>query len=138
MCYFKINKKPMYYLELTSENKKGFLILYAKGMISVITMSKFEEKVHYVLREREDIIFDFEGVNYISTAGLIGLISLNDRLKEQNRDLLISGLQGFVKNIFEITNLIKYLKTYESIDRAIEEFDSINIDGNDFEKNINQ
>lgn len=86
--------------------KKGSeLTLKIAGRIDTVTASQLEAVLHESLVDVEDIIFDFEGVSYISSAGLRVILSV---LHRQN-SMKIIHVNDVVMEVFEITGFADIL-----------------------------
>lgn len=86
--------------------KKGSeLTLKITGRIDTVTASQLEAVLHESLVDVDDIIFDFEGVSYISSAGLRVILSV---LHRQN-SMKIIHVNDVVMEVFEITGFTDIL-----------------------------
>lgn len=86
--------------------KKGSeLTLKITGRIDTVTASQLEAVLHESLVDVDDIIFDFKGVNYISSAGLRVILSV---LHRQN-SMKIIHVNDVVMEVFEITGFTDIL-----------------------------
>ena len=86
--------------------KKGSeLTLKITGRIDTVTASQLEAVLHESLVDVDDIIFDFKGVNYISSAGLRVILSV---LHRQN-SMKIIHVNDVVMEVFEITGFADIL-----------------------------
>jgi anti-sigma B factor antagonist len=54
-----------------------------------------------------DFHFDFSGLDYIDSSGLGVLISIQKRAAKNGGKVHVTGLQGLVKELFELTRLVK-------------------------------
>jgi anti-sigma B factor antagonist len=71
---------------------------------SAILREKFLEQIK---QGKNDFLLDFSNVNYIDSSGLGVLVSMEKRSKEKNGKVVLRGLSGEVKKIFELTRLTK-------------------------------
>ena len=86
--------------------KKGSELTFKiTGRIDTVTASQLEAVLHESLVDVEDIIFDFKGVNYISSAGLRVILSV---LHRQN-SMKIIHVNDVVMEVFEITGFTDIL-----------------------------
>lgn len=86
--------------------KKGSeLTLKIIGRIDSVTAQQLEAVLHESLVDVDDIIFDFEGVSYISSAGLRVILSV---LHRQN-SMKIIHVNDVVMEVFEITGFTDIL-----------------------------
>ena len=75
------------------------------GRIDTVTAQQLETVLHESLNDVEDVIFDFEGVSYISSAGLRVILSV---LHSQN-SMKIIHVNDVVMEVFEITGFVDIL-----------------------------
>ena len=68
------------------------------------------------------IILNMSGTEYISSLFLAVLIDVKNRLSNLQGDLKIANVNRLVRNLMEITNLVRKIEIYDSIDLAIESF----------------
>ncbi|WLR51857.1 STAS domain-containing protein [Bacillus tianshenii] len=89
------------------ENEDG-IIFVLSGKIYADEATILREKIlEYLENSNQHIICDLTGVTYIDSAGLGVLVAVHKRTKENNRTLIIKGLNGMVKEMFELTRLTK-------------------------------
>lgn len=58
--------------------------------------------------------FDFRGLEYISSAGLRSLLVAAKQLKAKQGELVFSGLQGPVRDVFKISGFYSIFKVVEN------------------------
>lgn len=63
---------------------------------------------------------DLSGVEYISSAGLRSLLVLGKRIKAKGGTLLLVGLQGMVKEVFDISGFAALFPVHASHEEALE------------------
>lgn len=78
------------------------------GSLYVNEATILREKMLEHIREGQlEFLLDFAGVEYIDSSGLGVLVSMHKRVREQNGKIVLRGLNGEVKKIFELTRLTK-------------------------------
>ena len=83
------------------ENK---LTLILDGRLDTNTAPEFEKTLNESLENVKALVFDFSGLEYISSAGLRLLLTAKKRMSS-NGSMKIVGVKGAVLDIFEITGL---------------------------------
>lgn len=79
------------------------LTISVEGRLDLNSAPELEKKIE-LQDEVENLIFDFEKLEYISSAGLRVVLTLQDIM--QNRGtMIIKNLNDDVKEVFEITGL---------------------------------
>ena len=88
----KINK--------TVENGKAVLTL--EGRLDTVTAPETESAVKEILPAITELTFDFQKLEYISSAGLRVLLSAQKAMNAQGK-MTVTGVNETVMEIFEIT-----------------------------------
>lgn len=89
----------------------GVVHVKLTGSIYVETASIMREKLlHQLDKGYKDFVIDFEHVDYIDSSGLGVLISIQKRSLQSGGDIVIKNLKGNVKELFELTRLVKVFK----------------------------
>lgn len=60
--------------------------------------------------EKNTLILDFSNVDYLSSAALGKIITVNKKLKEKNSFLILKNMNADIHEIFVITRLDKFFK----------------------------
>lgn len=71
---------------------------------------------------RHKIILDFTNVEYLSSAALGKLITLEKKVKSVNGQLRLCGIRPMIYEVFAITQLDKMFKIFEDQERALDGF----------------
>jgi len=99
-----------------TEKTPGVFSFSPVGSIDTNTYGLLEEKVNFILKGfTKTLIFDMEGVNYISSAGIRVIFKAQKSLKQKDGQFLMTNLQPQVKKVFEIINALPTLKVFSSI-----------------------
>lgn len=104
------------------EESKVGNILVAKvleGRIVADVAPRFKSQLaEYVSQGNRSIVLDLGSVNFIDSSGLGALVS---SLKSMGKDgdLVVSGAQGSVAGMFQLTRMDKVFRMYENSDAAV-------------------
>ena len=86
-----------------SKTKNGTKLTVAlEGRVDTTNASEFENEVKTALDGIDELILDFTKLNYISSAGLRVLLSLQKTMNTQGT-MKITGVNETVSDIFEVT-----------------------------------
>lgn len=89
----------------------GIVHVTLTGSIYVETAAVLREKLlFYIDGGYKHFIIDFAQVDYIDSTGLGVLISIHKRSVELGGEVVIRELKGNVKELFELTRLVKVFK----------------------------
>jgi len=98
---------------------KGLLVS-VKGRLDAVTSPDFEKEMDQCLAVGETVfLFDLEGLEYISSAGLRSILSITKKLKARNGKIVLASLQNIVREVFEISGFSKILTIYPSREEAL-------------------
>lgn len=87
------------------------LFVTVNGRIDTVTAPEFEAGVKPYLDGVTDLTIDFKEVNYVSSAGLRVLLSLQKKMMTQGEMKLVNVSEA-VNDVFEVTGFDEIL-TYE-------------------------
>ncbi len=71
---------------------------------------------------RQKIVLDFTNVEYMSSAALGKLITMDKKVKAAGGKLRLCSIRSDIKEVFKITRLDKLFKITDDRDKAIEGF----------------
>ncbi len=96
------------------------LIVSVTGKMDVRTSPELEQVISTQVKDLDKtLILDFEELNYISSAGLRVVLLAAKQIKANRHELLISGLKGTVKDVFELSGFYSIFKIAETIDDVL-------------------
>ena len=107
-------------MELTIRKENGVVVASVKGRINAVTAPDFENQVLESIGEDENIlIINLNELEYISSAGLRVILATAKKLKAKQGDILLSGLQGAVKEVFELSGFHSIFKIFDTEKEAL-------------------
>ncbi len=71
---------------------------------------------------RQKIVLDFTNVEYLSSAALGKLITMDKKVKASGGKLRLCAIRSDIKEVFKITRLDKLFQILDSRDKAVEGF----------------
>ena len=103
---------------------KEVAVFQVSGHLDGHTYPEFETRLNGLVDSGlYHIVIDFEGLNYISSAGLGVLLSAHTRVREHNGDLKIASLSQKTMRLFDLLGFSHVLNVYEGPDEAVEAFE---------------
>jgi len=106
-------------MEIEKKQEQEVAVASVKGRIDAVSSPEFEKEMAELIAEGNNIlILDLVGLDYISSAGLRTIITITKKIKERDGKLLISGLKGMVKEVFEISGFNAIIPIFESVESA--------------------
>ncbi|MBN1268454.1 MAG: STAS domain-containing protein [Kiritimatiellae bacterium] len=98
-------------------------VLHLDGSLDAYSFPRLEASLNG-LREgnRNRVILDCAGLDYISSAALGALIGFARRARENNGDLKLVKLSPKIYNIVELLGFHKILEIHSELDQAVKSF----------------
>ncbi len=107
-------------MEVLVSDKKDYSVITLKGRMDATTVARFEEVCTATLEKNfSKIIINLEELEYISSAGLRGILLMEKLSKKHNTMLVFYGLQHMVKEVFDISGFTAILKICDTYDSAV-------------------
>jgi anti-anti-sigma factor len=87
----------------------------AASMLDAVNVSQFGKELNEFVRkhDRVNLLLDFAGVNYLSSAVLSELLSAQERCDATGGGLRLCSLNHEIKKVFEISNLDQVFMIYD-------------------------
>ncbi|MDD5270251.1 MAG: STAS domain-containing protein [Candidatus Omnitrophica bacterium] len=107
-------------LKVNSEKKPGDVFVFSlNGSIDSDTYKELDDRISPVLNGgAKVIIFDMDGVEYVSSMGLNTIFKIQRTLDKSNGTFMMTNVQPQVKKVFEIVKALPSMKVFESIEEA--------------------
>ena len=83
----------------TEENK---LIVKVEGRLDTATAPELEQELNDAIDEAEELVFDLEGLEYLSSAGLRILLASQKKMAAKG-GMKVTNVNDVIMEIFEIT-----------------------------------
>ena len=94
-----------------------------EGNVLQENVSYFKNRILDLINDGKiKIILNMANTDYISSLCLAVLIDAKNRLANLNGDLKIAIVNRLVRNLMEITNLVRKIEIYDTIEDAIVSF----------------
>lgn len=86
------------------------ITLMPVGRLETTTAPQLEEQINAVLEDAEKLILDFQGLEYLSSAGLRVLLSTHKAfMKRGSGKLVICHVNETIHEVFELTGFLDIL-----------------------------
>jgi anti-anti-sigma factor len=101
--------------------KDGHAVVIAlTGRMDAVSAPQFDKTVDdFIVQGETRIIIDFKTLEYISSAGLQSVLALAKRLEVINGEIILSDLNGAVKEVFEISGFSSIFPIYDNLGAAM-------------------
>ena len=100
------------------ENKATVVTI--NGRLDAVTAPEFEKRIRELIDSGNIyIVVDFEQLDYISSAGLRGLLLMAKLLKEKCGQVCLANVKGNVLSVFDMCGLTTVFKMENSVAEAL-------------------
>lgn len=107
-------------MELVATNQGEFTVVNVTGRLDAVTAPDFEKECTALMEQgSHNMILDLSGLEYISSAGLRGILSSAKKLKAEQGEMRFCGLQGMVQEVFSISGFQTMFKVFDSVEAAL-------------------
>ena len=94
-------------------------VVQISGRIDASGSNLFEGHCNKIIEGGSNtLIFDFAGLEYLSSAGLRSILSIAKKAKALNGKIIICGLKGGAKEIFDISGFSSMFPMAETLEDA--------------------
>ncbi|MBG0777978.1 MAG: STAS domain-containing protein [Desulfovibrionaceae bacterium] len=108
-------------MEIVSKQEGKAQVLLVKGRMDAVTAPEFEEYVNScTAKGATAFVVDLGGLEYISSAGLRSILASAKKLKALNGKILFCGLQGMVKEVFDISGFASMFSVFPTAQDALQ------------------
>jgi anti-anti-sigma factor len=107
-------------MEITTRSEKNTVVVTVNGRLDALTSPEFEKSLsEFVTKGELSILLDLLELDYISSAGLRSILATAKKLKAKNGELCIAGLQGSVRDVFQMSGFYSIFRVFESAEEAL-------------------
>lgn len=106
-------------MDFTSEKKGDHLVVTIKGRMDAVTAPDFEKNCGEAIDAGEkSLIIDMGGLEYISSAGLRGILATAKKLKATGGQIAFANLSGMVQEVFAISGFTTMFPVHDTVEEA--------------------
>lgn len=97
-------------MSIATETTPEATIVFLRGQINSTNANGLEAQVLTLLDGGvKHLVFDFSGLDYISSAGLRMVLVVAKRLKQESGQLVLCAMQPHVREVFDISGFLAIL-----------------------------
>ena len=91
-------------MEIHTQKEANATVVVITGRLDAVTAPEYEKAVNELIAGGEIVlVIDFGGLDYISSAGLRGLLVTAKQLKGKGGQVRCANVNGTVKEVFDIS-----------------------------------
>ena len=107
-------------MKIDQTQQAGITILRVDGRLDASTVPDFDAQWKKLLEEGAGrLVVDFRDLEYISSAGLRGVLMLAKTAKMRKAEIVYAGARGMVADMFRISGFLSILRTADDADAAV-------------------
>jgi anti-anti-sigma factor len=96
------------------------VLLKVTGRMDAESAPQFEQACElWIRRGAKHLIAELDGLEYVSSMGLRSFLSVAQKLQPLPGSLILCGLGGLPRQVFEMTRLIGLFPTFETSGQAL-------------------
>jgi anti-anti-sigma factor len=109
-------------MEINQKEESGIVFLAFKGRLDGTNAFEAEETINRILDgDNNRLLFDLEGLEYLSSAGLRVILGAAKEMKRRDGKFVLCSLNAYVKEVFEVSGFGAIIPIAESVEAGIEE-----------------
>ncbi len=107
-------------MEIQTNKDPKATILTVTGRMDAVTAPEYEKQLNVLISNGEtNFVIDFNGLEYISSAGLRSLLATAKQLKTKGGQLHFANVVGTVKEVFDISGFGTIFQIHGSVTAAL-------------------
>ena len=107
-------------MQINTTIQDGVSVTRISGRMDATTVAEFNEECQNLLKSGSGrIIIDLAGLEYISSAGLRGILTMGKACKAAETALAFCSMQNMVADMFKLSGFTSILKVYPTLDEAL-------------------
>ena len=109
-------------MEINHKEENGIIFLAFKGRLDGSSAVEAEETINTIFKgENNRLLFDFEFLEYLSSAGLRVVLGAAKEIKRRDGKFVLCALNSYVKEVFEVSGFGAIIPIADSVDAGIKE-----------------
>jgi len=107
-------------MEMQTRKEGSAIVVTITGRLDAVTAPQYEKTVTDLISGGEIVfVVDFDGLDYISSAGLRGLLVTAKLLKAKGGQIRFANVKGTVKEVFDISGFGSIFQMDNSVAAAL-------------------
>lgn len=109
-------------MDIQTKKEANATVLTLSGRMDAVTAPEFESAIKQLIEDKIiSFVVDFQGLDYISSAGLRALLATAKLLKGKGGQLRFANITGTVKEVFDISGFGSIFQMHDSVAAALAE-----------------
>ncbi|MBN1663952.1 MAG: STAS domain-containing protein [Deltaproteobacteria bacterium] len=109
-------------MEILSRMENNKAVVTVTGRMDAVSAPQYQEKLNEMIAGGTTaVVVDFDGLDYISSAGLRGILATAKALKVKGGQIRFANVKGTVKEVFEMSGFGSIFQVHDSVAAALAE-----------------
>lgn len=110
-------------MDISVQQSDQMNIVSIAGSIDALTADQVTSRLTELISSvKKHLVLDLSKVEFMSSAGLRAILGALKETRRQGGDLYLAGAQAGVDRVLKMSGFSKILKTYDSVDEAVAQF----------------
>ena len=114
----RLDDTPQNILTLETAEQDDSIVVYMIGECDIQTVPQLMEELSRAIHGEKNIILDVHLLTYIDSTGILAIISTQESLNEQRKQLRIVGAHGIFSKVAKIVRLDRVVNFYDTVEDA--------------------
>lgn len=107
-------------MQITTTNEAGASVIRVEGSMDAISVAEFDAEWKKVIEEGSTrVVVEMSGLEYISSAGLRGILMLAKTTKMKGVALAFAGMRDMVSDMFKLSGFLTILSVHSDVPSAL-------------------
>ena len=107
-------------MTIESSNRGKAAVLKVSGRMDAESAPQFEQACRTSIRDGATrLVVDIAALEYVSSIGLRSFLMIAKTLQSSGGAMVLCGLRGLVKEVFDMTHLTPLFQLSDSVDTAV-------------------
>lgn len=106
-------------MELNETAEGSVTVIAVSGRLDNVTSATLAEHLSSTLGTQRRLLLELSQLEYISSAGFRVLLVAAKRAKETDAQIVLAGLAGQVRQLFEVGGFLKLFRIYGTRDEGL-------------------
>ncbi|MGR8981452.1 MAG: STAS domain-containing protein [Gammaproteobacteria bacterium] len=107
-------------MDLQTKRENNAIVVSISGRLDAVTAPEYEKKIREMIDNGDIyIVVDFEQLDYISSAGLRGLLLMAKLLDAKGGRACLANVKGNVRSVFDMCGFCSVFKMENSVAEAL-------------------
>ncbi len=112
-------------MDISVQQSDQISIVSIAGSFDALTANRITGCIDERISSGEKyLVLDLSEVEFMSSAGLRVILGAMKETRQQGGDLYLAGAQAGVDRVLKMSGFSKILKTYDSVDEAVAQFNA--------------